>query len=467
MTLRIARKEATEMLRDGRFRWAVGIVFLLLVGALTAGWSHYADAEAKRIAAQEAERNVWLGQGEKNQHSATHFGVHAFKPTMPLTAVDPGVLPYTGVSMFMEAHSVKDATFRPADDASAIQRLGTLTAASTLQLLVSLLIILLAFSAFAGERDAGTLRQVLSLGVPRRALVLGKALGTASPIVLLMLPAAVIGVTALALLGGPDAPLSDLSRAGLLVGVYTMYFALVLMLALLVSAWAPSSRTALIVLLGFWLTTSFAVPRVAIDGTDGLHPTPTPIAFQDSVSTDFDALPAWRDRVREIEERLMERYSVDTPDAIPASVEGYALFEAERDETDLRRARVAELGRQYDTQTRTAQALSVFSPLLAVQLVSMGLAGSDHAHHRHFTDAAETYRYDYVQALNQDMIDQNADWSFTVGLELWEEIPAFSYEPPTAGWAARQYGLSMAVLGLWILALLLALPVAMRRMRAV
>lgn len=466
MTLTIARKEATEMARDGRFRWAVGIVLVLLIGAFVAGWTHYAAAEAERASAQTADREIWLAQGEKNQHSATHFGTYAFKTVTPLTAVDPGVLPYTGTSVFMEAHSVKDAAFRPAEDATMVQRLGSLTAASTLQLLVPLLIILLAFSAFAGERDAGTLRQLLSLGVPRQTLALGKALGVASPLLLLIVPAAVLGIAALAILGGPGAPLATLSRAILLAGVYVVYFVLVLALALLVSARAPSSRRALVMLLGFWLVTSFIVPRVAVGAADGLYATPSLTAFQDSARADFETLPPWPDRVADIEQRLMEQYGVETPDAIPASVEGLTLFEAERDETALRRARLAALGTQYEAQTQMAQAASVLSPLLAVQLVSMGLAGSDLAHHRHFADAAEAYRYDYVQALNRDMIEENADWSSTVGREVWEEIPPFEYATPSARWAARRYGLSLSVLGAWTLVLLLALPIATGRLRA-
>lgn len=464
MVLRIARKEATEMLRDGRFRWAVGIVFILLVGALLAGWKHYADVETQRMTAQEADREIWLTQGEKNQHSAAHFGTYAFKPTMPLTALDQGVLPYTGVSVFMEAHSVKDATFRPAEDATTVQRLGSLTAASTLQLLVPLLLILLAFSAFAGERDQGTLRQILSLGVPRSTLAFGKALGVASPLVLLILPATVLGVAALVLLAGPGTPMFSLGRAALLVGVYVVYFVIIIMLSLVVSAWASSSRTALVTLLGFWLLTSFIVPRLVTDAAEAIHPTPTSIAFQDSVRAGLTALPSWPDRVAEIENRLMDEHEVESPEAIPASVAGYALFEAERDETDVRRAHMAALGNQYEQQKTATEFGAVLSPLLAVQLLSMGLAGSDYAHHRHFADAAEAYRYDYVQVLNQDMIDQNAGWDFTVDRAMWEQIPPFDYTLPTAGWATRHYGLSLLVLVFWALALLFVTPLAIRQM---
>lgn len=40
MILTIARKEFTEMLRDGRFRLMVFVVLALLLAALAAGWKH-------------------------------------------------------------------------------------------------------------------------------------------------------------------------------------------------------------------------------------------------------------------------------------------------------------------------------------------------------------------------------------------------------------------------------------------
>ena len=79
MITRIARKECIEMIRDGRFRWAAGIVFVLLAGSLIVGWKHYADVEAQRAEAMATDRETWVSQGEKSQHSAAHFGSYAFK----------------------------------------------------------------------------------------------------------------------------------------------------------------------------------------------------------------------------------------------------------------------------------------------------------------------------------------------------------------------------------------------------
>ena len=103
--------------------------------------------------------------------------------------------------------------------------------------------------------------------------------------------------------------------------------------------------------------------------------------------------------------------------------------------------------------------------MLAVQLASMGLAGSDHLHHRHFVEAAEVYRYNFVQMLNQDMVDEGAAWDHQAGRELWSQIPAFEYQPPTLPAVLDHYRLSMLLLVLWNLVLLALTPIAISSMK--
>src|SRR4029450_6815884 len=105
-----------------------------------------------------------------------------------------GVDPYVGVAVYLEAHKQNEFKFRPAQDAAtSIQRFGELTAAVVLQVLIPLLIILFAFSAFAVEREQGALRQVLSLGVERPRLAMGKTVGVAAALAAVLIPATLIG----------------------------------------------------------------------------------------------------------------------------------------------------------------------------------------------------------------------------------------------------------------------------------
>ena len=124
MTVTIFKKELTEMLRDGRFRWLSASVLVLLGAAVAMGMAHTRDIQAQHETAQAAAREDWVNQGEKNPHSAVHYGTYAFKPTMTLSAIDPGVTPYVGVSAFLEGHRQNQLEFRPAQDATAMQRLS-------------------------------------------------------------------------------------------------------------------------------------------------------------------------------------------------------------------------------------------------------------------------------------------------------------------------------------------------------
>ncbi|MEL6615841.1 MAG: ABC transporter permease subunit, partial [Bacteroidota bacterium] len=403
MTITIARKEAAETLRDGRFRWASGAILVLLAGALVTGWLHTERLAGQHAEAADADRAVWVGQEEKNPHSAAHFGNYAFKPVTPLLAVDRGVTAYTGVALFMEGHAIQDARYRPAEDASASARLGELTAAATLQWLVPLMVILLTFGAFAGERERGTLRSLLSQGVSRRALAAGKALGAAAPLALVLIPAAVLGAVAMALFASPEAATWSLPRVGLLALVYLAYFAVFVGVSLLVSALARSPRSALLILLGFWFANGFIAPRLAADVAERVHPGLTPEAFAEGVA-EVDAL-SWEERSERVSARLMAEEGVSTLDSLSVNMPAVRLYEGEKEETELYRALFERMADGFEGQGRVAQAGAVVAPLLAVAPLSTALTGTDYRHHRHFADAAEAYRYEYVQMLNQDLID--------------------------------------------------------------
>ncbi|MDE0394153.1 MAG: hypothetical protein OYK82_05180, partial [Gammaproteobacteria bacterium] len=129
MTRHIIKKEFTDMLRDGRFRWCSILVGALLLISLGHGWVQAREAQQELAAAQATARDHWESQGEKNPHSAAHYGIYAFKPRLALSFVDEGVDPYAGTSVWLEAHRQNDFLLRPAQDATAAQRVGALTAA--------------------------------------------------------------------------------------------------------------------------------------------------------------------------------------------------------------------------------------------------------------------------------------------------------------------------------------------------
>jgi ABC-2 type transport system permease protein len=451
MILRIARKELLDLSRDGRFRVLSALVLAVSLVSLAAGWKTYSDLSAQHRTAQAATREQWLNQPKKNPHSAAHYGVYAFKPKSQLAIVDTGIDPYVGVAVWLEAHKQNEMKYRPAQDRTAVQRFGEMSGADVLQVLLPLFIVLMAFSAFAGEREQGTLRQLLSVGARPRDLALGKTLGVASGLGLILLPATVLGALALALSTSQGLLADDPRRVAALVAIYLLYFALLIALSLWVSAWAKSSRLALVVLLTFWFANSLVAPRVASDVASWLYPTPSAAEFQKALEAELNDQVEMDRRLERRKAELLAEHSVTTIDALPIAFGGISLQEGEEHGNEVFDAHFGRLFDVYDRQNRIYQRGGVLAPMLAARALSMGLAGTDFPQHRHFLTAAESYRRDIQRVMNGDITKhQKPGQVYLAGRELWDQVAPFEYTPPGAGWVLQQYGPSLAALAGWL-----------------
>lgn len=470
MTARIARKEMVEMVRDGRFLAAGAIVLALLAGALLLGWQHYREVKAQREAARKATREQWLNQGRKNPHSAAHYGVYAFKPKSPLSLVDHGTDAYTGVAAWLEAHKQNEFKYRPAQDATAAQRFGELTGATVLQLLVPLLIVMLSFDALAGERESGTLRQLMSLGVRPGVLAGGKAIGVAAALLLLLIPTAILGSVALTLASGQEDMVAAIPRMAWMALSYLCYFGALIGVCLAVSAFARSSRWALLVLLGFWMANGLASERVASDVAKAISPSPSAFLFSHNIErairNGIDGNDPAATRQKRLEEEVLKKYKVDKLEALPVNFNGIRLQEGENYANVVFDRAYGELWDVFARQDSVRRLLGIVTPGLAVRALSMGFAGTDFPHHAHFAKAAEEYRRMIQRVMNDDLVRNAGNTApYLAGEELWKKVPAFDYEMPGAGWVLSRQWEGIAILLVWLGGATVAAWVAMQRMR--
>jgi ABC-2 type transport system permease protein len=471
MVKRIAGKEFKEMLRDGRFRWASAIVFALLLASMVMGAKHHREVRRQHDLAQAETRDQWLRQPAKNPHSAAHYGIYAFKPKMLPAMLDRGVDPFTGQAVWLEAHKQNEFKFRPAQDSTAVQRFGELTAATVMQLLIPLLIVLLSFSAFAGEREQGTLRQLLSLGVKKTDLAWGKALGIAGALGALIVPATAIGVVALGLASENGLMAASASRMAVMFASYLLYFGVFIGVSLAVSARAPSSRLALVTLLAFWILNGLIAPRAAADIARRAYPTPSAFAFQQSIDHEMQGGPDGHDtadkRAEALKQRVLKQYGVDKIEALPVSFAGVSLQEGEEHGNVIFDKHYTALWNQFERQNRLKQMAAFFAPMLAINSLSMGLAGTDFAQHRDFAAAAEQYRRMLVKMMNDDMTYNagKSDFSYLAQPAVWQKVPDFEYAAPSTAWALRHQTISLAMLALWFVAATAAALGATGKMR--
>ncbi|MDZ7359649.1 MAG: DUF3526 domain-containing protein [candidate division KSB1 bacterium] len=471
MTKTIAKKEFTEIIRDGRFRWIAGVLLLMLLVAVSLGYQQSQEIKSDREAAANMDKQTWEAQGNKNPHSAAHFGHYAFKPVTALSYVDRGLNQYLGVAIWLEAHYQNLSSHRPIEDKTALQRFGELTVAWTLQYLMPLLIILLAFASFAGERERGTLRQIVSLGVPGRKLAFGKALGVVAALALVLIPATLIAAVLLAGLKTGESFSEAALRFITLAGSYLLYFAAILGLSLAVSAKVKSSRVALLTLIGFWIISSLLAPRLASDLAERLYPSPVVSEFWEAISKDIregiDGHNPSDERRKQLEAKLLAQYNVKELKDLPVNFAGIALQEGEEYGNQVFDKHYSRLWALYEKQAGVQQLASTVSPLLAVRHVSMGLAGTDLHQHRHFAEQAEAHRRKIVKLLNDDMAQNagNQDYDYLADPALWSKVPQFKYSPPSFALVFRHQFGNLLILGMWCAATAFAAVAAVGKMK--
>lgn len=464
-----ARKEFFSAFRDGRILGSAAILALMLVAAMASAAQRFSVIAAERSAAQAVVDEQWRNQGDKNPHAAAHYGVYAFKPVLPLSFFDTGVTGFTGVSIWLEAHRQNMAEGEPARDATAIARFGELTAAFTLQMLLPLLVILLTFNAFAGEREQGTLRQVLSMGVSPMRLLWGKAGGAAAAVAVCLGPILALGFLALAF---SPAGRAQLGFAAVLLLLYVTYAAVFLFLSLAVSARAESSRTALLLLVAFWAVSSVALPRVAADAARLTTTLPTAIEFSKSIATDMETGIGPKPIDQLIAERraaTLRLYRKDSVEALPINFQGIVLGLQEQAGNAVFDKHYGALYLALERQLGTMQAFSTLSPRLAVQLASMELSGTSLAQHRAFASQAEAHRRTLVDTMNAavTMGSTGADPKARGGAELWARVQPFEFKPESLGHTLSRLGPAFMVLLLWLAAAVAAAVLSVRRLRVV
>ena len=467
----IARKELLELLRDARFWWTSGIILVLMLIALILGWQQMQRVDTERATARAVTYQQWLDQGDKNPHRAAHFGQYAFKPVSPLAFIDPGIDQFVGSTVWVEAHKQNEFNFRPARDATSLQRFGELTMAFGLQNLVPLVIVLLAFSAFTGERERGTLRQLLSIGVKPSQLLIGKGLAIMAVIGALLLPVALLGFIALGFAGDQHASLANLVvRGAWMVLGYALYLTGFIALALGASAALSSSRQALIVLLTFWVVNGFVAPRAMTDLARMVSPTPTKVEFQNSINEarkatfghdeNHPAFAAFRDEV-------FKKYNVTRIEDLSVSFRGLSL---RKDDENGYRIYDEHYGALWNTYARQEhiRAIAGFAfPLAVLRPFSMGMAGTDTFHQNQFATAAELYRRQIQTTMSEDLIQhhKNGDDLYVSNRDLWEKIPALEHKIPEANIAIAQQGLNLRILWVWMLAAIAFAVMATWRLR--
>lgn len=447
------KKEIKELFRDGRVRISIFIVLLLLGVAVWISSRQYQNTNQDYAAAKSSEREVWDNQGEKNPHSAAHYGTYAFKPKYPLSLVDQGVDKYAGTSIFLEAHKRNEAQFSAATDQTGLSRFGDLTPDFILLFIMPLFIVLLGYNSFTKERELGTHSLLKSAGARGWKIVLGKWIALFLPV--LAITASLLLLAGIVLSNLPDYGVFQWSSLVAMGLVYLLYYAVFTNLVLWVSHWAKRSGISLVVSLSLWIVACLAAPKAASNIAEARHPYPTRQEFAANVLKDkeagLDGHNPWSKEAKLLEEQVLAEHGVDSLHQLPFNFNAYRMQKGEEHEAEVYFKQYNYLKEQYQKQSGTYRSLALLSPFLPARFLSMGIAHTDYATHWDFSDAAENYRIATQKFLN-DNTAQNTKYGergYKASADFWKQLPAFDYDPPSLDKVLENNSSNLMILGMW------------------
>jgi ABC-2 type transport system permease protein len=465
---RIAREEWRLLARDRLALLGLALLLLLTLATAFTAWDQRSTAQAQRARHQAQVDHEFEAQPDRHPHRMVHYGHFVFRPLHPLAAFDAGIDAFTGHTLFLEGHRQNSANFGDVRQSSLLLRFGQLTPAFVLQLLAPLLLVFIAHGCVARERQAGTLRVLLSQGVDARTLVAGKLLALAGLALLTLLPAlAALAWMALAMSAPTVLALS-------LAAGYGLWLLLWALAIVGVSALCRRGRDALLVLLAAWVVSVVLVPRLAPEVMASTLPLPTRLETDIAIARELAALgdshrpdDPYFARFRE---QVLARYGVRRVEDLPVNYKGLVAMEGERLTSALFERHAEASFALQQAQLHGMDGFAVVSPVLALRRLSMAAAGTDLHSYMDFLAQGERHRYHLVQGLNQLQAQQlsyagdRSSRDNRIDRAHWQGLAVFRYQAEPPWVRLRRVAPAVAVLLGWLAALAGLLAWAGRRL---
>jgi ABC-2 type transport system permease protein len=228
-------------------------------------------------------------------------------------------------------------------------------------------------------------------------------------------------------------------------------------------------------MVGVWGLFCLVIPRLATEVASIAEPLPSHAEFARTVSQSLQkGIDGKAERETAVDAMVQDLLAKDGFANAgfmvdPAAVRGAELRAEAQWEDMVFDHHVGALNDAINRQESWVSTMGFVSPFVAMRSLSAGLCGTDYAHHRHFSDHAESWRKTFIGFLNRAFAEQSGaqGWTYKAGPELWKKAPPFNYQQPALSVAVRTHRVSLVALTLWlVLAILLALW-ASRRLRVV
>ncbi|MEW6752356.1 MAG: ABC transporter permease subunit [Candidatus Latescibacterota bacterium] len=424
----MVRKEWVRNLLELRFMvCALLCIFLGVLSVAVLG----ADLKAKRTD-HAANREIYRKQAEEygTYRDLGRLGVRVDRPPQNFQVL------FLGMERTLDRTASVSGDFLPGfeGDLNANPMVLLFPVADLLfvvGVVLSLLAFFISYDSVAGEREAGTLKLLMSYPVPRDTVILAKWLGgylsLALPfLVALLLSAVLIGVW-------EDVPFAaqDWEAFAIAAGVSLLLIAVMFSIGLLVSVRARHASTAILTLLGLWVILALVVPNAGPYVAEAFAPVPDVGTVERRIAERTKGLndqfwaqwrggpggerrmrgatPAERQQFRQQMSAAREKLQADVNEATEEVVRDFE----------------GQLRRQVDV----ARTLTRLSPVAAYVYANTDIGETGVRHEQHLVSALRIYQREFGQYLHEKTAGQDAGpwWGGADEDYSVADMPAFSY----------------------------------------
>ncbi len=289
--------------------------------------------------------------------------------------------------------------------------------AFVVRVVLSLMVIFLAYNAISEEKFHGTLKLVLANRMPRDQLLLGKFAGGLIIVVGSLIISAILSL--LIMLFNPAISLgnSEWIRILMLLGVSALYLICFYTLSLFVSVVVSRPAIALLVLLQIWILLIVIYPNLGVIMAENIYRLPSE---QEIAQSKAAAFQPYQEEFKKIREAFI--VAVERGEWVPEDVD-LRNMELSSKKAELNHQVDKEFSNQLTQQMKLAQTISILSPAVVYDQVANRYARTGMNEYERFMNGI--FRH-WQKGLEMKELRYK-------DIQAWRkaELPEFSYQSET------------------------------------
>ncbi len=370
----IALKEIRELLYNPKFLLTFAVSTVLILISIFNGYAAYDSerrgADIARVTAMGDIRDL----ASYNSVKSTGYRVSRYPEKMSIFNV--GISGVVGRKCRVRGYEA----LRPRESRYSLNPIfavfGELDLTFSVGIILSLFAILFSYNAVSGEREAGTLRLMMSNSIGRASVLAGKLFGCFLPLALLFVLPFLLGLAYLLFLTEISFSGGEWLSIGVLALACLLYLLVFTSIGLAMSALTRNSFVSFLLCLFIWVLSVTIISKVAVQTAAQASP-PMQIDEVESRIQAYD-----RDSWSEYSRRLVQ-YVRDNPIS-SSELENGRFREAQKiiydqineEDQAFQEELFNEYWRKRNQMLHTAMALSRVSPSSCLSFIVNGLSGT-------------------------------------------------------------------------------------------